>query len=164
MNQLAASFISELAKICPNVDRIKGRLTGVLAWHALEKVASTNWVGLKELLTPVPSYSDYTYGRELYHELFMDNRSTLTRFHLPPELLSSQFLTRTINQLKFFSNLTHLVIKHIYHYSSLLDYDETIQSCPNLTSLTIYNSKIEAFQSLVSSNSRSYNIFNAATH
>lgn len=113
MDQIAAPFISELAKACPNVDRIKGRHTGVLAWHAFKRVASTSWIGLKELPTPALGYSDYIYGCKLHHEIAIDNRSTLTCIDLPPEPLSSQLLTRTIDQLPFFSNLTHLTIEHI---------------------------------------------------
>ncbi|CEG82934.1 hypothetical protein RMATCC62417_16922 [Rhizopus microsporus] len=84
MNQMAAPFIYELVKVCPNVGRIKGRLADASVWRAFEETARANWRGLKELLTPEPDHPDHSHGLDHYHELSMANRSTLARIDLPP--------------------------------------------------------------------------------
>ncbi|CEG72913.1 hypothetical protein RMATCC62417_08393 [Rhizopus microsporus] len=122
----------ELAKICPNVDRVKGKLTGRDQWLALGTITTTCWQNIKELPYPTRTDSEDDYGLPYYIDIAVDCRQTLTHLYWPRY---PTYAAALAPQLPTFSNLTHLAVNEVSS-SVLMDYDGIIQCCPNLTTLS----------------------------
>ena len=129
----------ELAKACPNVDRVKGELTGRDQWLALGTIITTCWQNIKELPFPTRPELEKDYGLPYYTEIAVACRQTLTHLYWPRY---STYAATLVPQLPTFSNLTHLTVNEVSS-SVLMDYDDIIQCCPNLTTLSSHCNKCE---------------------
>ncbi|CEI91675.1 hypothetical protein RMCBS344292_05958 [Rhizopus microsporus] len=135
-NERIISLIYKLAETCPNVQTFKGTLHAS-HWCALGGVIGTYWKQLKQL--PEPQWFSY---RDLdtfmnYYTLASVCRCTLIHVTLPPMPPSRPEFKRVLPLLPFFINSTHLTVNSDYSCSTLMDYDEVIQQCPNLMCFTL---------------------------
>ncbi|KAL4207565.1 hypothetical protein AB4K20DRAFT_1917018 [Rhizopus microsporus] len=133
--EAAELYVNELVEACPNVERVKGAIRNYDFWCALATAASKHWPHIKELTNPFLStgYRDYF---DCYNTLSL-LRHSLTHAYLPPEHPSTPIMKELCQRLSEFSNLTHLTIDNMKAFWSLIDYDEIIQLCPSLTSLSV---------------------------
>ncbi|CEG69151.1 hypothetical protein RMATCC62417_05276 [Rhizopus microsporus] len=129
---VSSQNLFELAKICPNVDRVKGKLTGRDQWLALGTITTTCWQNIKELPYPTRTNSEDDYGLSCYIDIAVTCRQTLTHLYWPRY---PTYAAALVSQLPTFSNLTHLNVNEV-STSVLMDYDGIIQCCPNLTTLS----------------------------
>ncbi|CEG81680.1 hypothetical protein RMATCC62417_15848 [Rhizopus microsporus] len=129
---VSSQNLFELARVCPNVDRVKGELTGRDQWLTLGTITTTCWQNIKELPYPTRTDSVDDYGLPYYIDIAVTCRQTLTHLYWPRY---PSYAAALAPQLPTFSNLTHLAVNDVSS-SVLMDYDEIIQCCPNLTSLS----------------------------
>ena len=129
----------ELAKACPNVDRVKGKLAGRDQWLALGTITTTCWQNIKELPYPTRTDSEDDYELPYYINIAVACRHTLTHLYWPRY---PTYAAALAPQLPTFSNLTHLTVNEVSS-SVLMDYDDIIQCCPNLTTLSSHYNKCE---------------------
>ncbi|PHZ08389.1 uncharacterized protein RHIMIDRAFT_269221 [Rhizopus microsporus ATCC 52813] len=134
------SLFYELAETCPNVQIFKGTLR-TSHWDALGRAVGSYWKQLKQL--PEPEWSIYSHQNTFtnYYTLASVCHSTLTHVTLPPIPPSWPEFKRVLPLLPFFINLTHLTVNSDYIGSTLMDYDEVIQQCPNLMCFTLNSNK-----------------------
>ncbi|ORE00899.1 hypothetical protein BCV72DRAFT_184551, partial [Rhizopus microsporus var. microsporus] len=134
--ETAELYINELVEACPNVERVKGLIRNYDFWRALATAASKHWSHIKELTNPFLFIKHRNYF-DCYNTLVSFFRHSLTHVYLPPEHPSTPIMKELCQQLSEFSNLTHLTVDKMEIFWSLTDYDEIIQLCPNLTSLSV---------------------------
>ncbi|PHZ09935.1 uncharacterized protein RHIMIDRAFT_240048 [Rhizopus microsporus ATCC 52813] len=132
-------YINELVEACPNIERVKGTVKNYDSWRTIITAASKHWPHIKELINPFDFTEHHNY-LDCYNTLISLFRHSLTHVYLPPEHPSAPIMKELCQRLPEFSNLTHLTIDKMEIFWSLIDYDEIIQLCPNLTSLSV-NSK-----------------------
>ncbi|CAO3692859.1 unnamed protein product [Rhizopus microsporus] len=150
----------ELAKACPNVDRVKGELTGRDQWLALGTITTTCWQNIKELPYPPRPISEDDYGLPCYINIAVACRQTLTHLYWPRYLFYDAALAP---HLSTFSNLTHLTVNDVTS-SVLMDYDDIIQCCPNLTTLSSHCSKYDWHISMPDNYSKNYDMSSIQPH
>ncbi|CEI89310.1 hypothetical protein RMCBS344292_03673 [Rhizopus microsporus] len=130
------SLIFKLAETCPNVQKFKGTLH-IRHWNALGGAVGSYWKQLKQLPEPQWSMNSDLNVFTNYYTLASVCHSALTCIVLPPiPPYRSQFKI-IFPLLPFFINLTHLIANSDYRSSTLMDYDEVIQQCPNLMCFTL---------------------------
>ncbi|ORE11083.1 hypothetical protein BCV72DRAFT_267653 [Rhizopus microsporus var. microsporus] len=129
-------YINELAEACPNVERVKGFISNYGSWRTIATAASKHWHHIKEFTNPFDLTEHRNYF-DCYNTLVSFFRHSLTHISLPPEHPSTPIMKELCQRLPEFSNLTHLIIDKVEPYWSLIDYDEIIQLCPKLTSLSV---------------------------
>ncbi|CEG68982.1 hypothetical protein RMATCC62417_05135 [Rhizopus microsporus] len=150
----------ELAKACPNVDRVKGELTGRDQWLALGTITTTCWQGIKELPYPTRPDLEKEDGLPYYIEIAVACRQTLTHLYWPRYL---SYAAALAPQLPTFSNLTYLAVYDVC-FSTLMEYDEIIQCCPNLTTLSSHCNKSEWYISIPDNYSKNYDMSSIQPH
>ncbi|CEI97341.1 hypothetical protein RMCBS344292_11476 [Rhizopus microsporus] len=130
------SLIHKLAETCPNVEIFKGELCGS-QWDALEGAVGSYWKQLKQL--PEPDWSMHSDENTLanYYTLASLCRRTLTHIALPPTLPTSPQFTKVLPLLSSFISLTHLTVTPTVRRSTLMEFDEAIQQCPNLMCFSV---------------------------
>jgi hypothetical protein len=134
--EAAKLYINELVEACPNVEHVKGFIRNYDFWRALATAASKHWPHIKELSNPFLFIKRRNYF-DCYNTLISLFRHSLTHINLPPEPPSTPIMKKLCQRLPEFSNLTHLTIDNMEIFWSLIDYDEIIQLCPNLASLSV---------------------------
>ncbi|CEG69937.1 hypothetical protein RMATCC62417_05922 [Rhizopus microsporus] len=131
----AEVYINELVEACPNVERVKGTTRNYDSWRTIATAASKHWLHIKELTNPFLFINRRNHF-DCYNALISLFRHSLTHIYLPPEHPSTPIMKELCQRLPEFSNLTHLTV-NMKIFWSLIDYDEIIQLCPNLTSLNV---------------------------
>ncbi|CEG71219.1 hypothetical protein RMATCC62417_06988 [Rhizopus microsporus] len=137
--EAAELYMNELVEACPNVERVKDAIGNYDSWRTIATAASKHWPHIKEIINPFDLTERHNYF-DCYNTLISLFRHSLTQIYLPPEHPSTPIMKELCQRLPEFSNLTHLIIDKMEAIWSLIDYDEIIQLCPNLTSLSV-NSK-----------------------
>ncbi|CEJ05440.1 hypothetical protein RMCBS344292_19381 [Rhizopus microsporus] len=128
-------YINELVEACPNVERVKSAIRNYDFWRTLATAASKHWPHIKELTDPF-GLTEHHNHFDCYNTLISLFRHSLTDLYLPPEHPSTPIMKEICQRLPEFNNLTHLTV-NMEIFWSLIDYDEIIQLCPNLTSLNV---------------------------
>ncbi|CEG63913.1 hypothetical protein RMATCC62417_00979 [Rhizopus microsporus] len=130
------SLIHKLAETCPNVEIFEGELCDG-QWDTLGEAVGRYWKQLKQL--PRPDWSmdtdENTFAN--YYTLASVCRRTLTHIALPPTLPTSPQFTKVLPLLPSFISLTHLTVTPKVRRSTLIEFDEAIQQCPNLTCFSV---------------------------
>ncbi|KAL4207571.1 hypothetical protein AB4K20DRAFT_1917052 [Rhizopus microsporus] len=134
--EAAKLYINELVEACPNVERVKGAIRNYDFWCALATAASKHWPHIKELTNPFLFIKRRNYF-DCYNTLISLFHHSLTHAYLPPEHPSTPIMKELCQRLPEFSNLTHLTVEYTVCPWPLVDYDEIIQLCPSLTSLSV---------------------------
>ncbi|CEI96291.1 hypothetical protein RMCBS344292_10457 [Rhizopus microsporus] len=150
----------EIAKACPNVDRVKGELTGRDQWFALGTITTTCWQDIKELPYPARPDLEKEYGLPYYIEIAVACRQTLTHLYWPRY---PSYAAALAPQLPTFSNLTYLAVYDVCS-STLMEYDEIIQCCPNITTLSSHCNKYEWNISIPDNYSKNYDMSSIQPH
>ncbi|CEI88846.1 hypothetical protein G6F70_001696 [Rhizopus microsporus] len=135
-NEKIILLIYKLAETCPNVEIFKCNLHSSHL-RALVRAVESYWKQLKQV--PEPQWfmsSDLNISTNYYALTFFCHR-TLTHLTLPPTYPFDPEFKRFMRLLPFYINLTHLTVTPGYSNSTIMDFDETIQQCPNLTCFTI---------------------------
>ncbi|KAL4205779.1 hypothetical protein AB4K20DRAFT_1981001 [Rhizopus microsporus] len=133
--EAAKLYINELVEACPNVERVKGAIRNYDFWCALATAASKHWPHIKELTNPF-ELTEHPNHFDCYNTLISLFRHSLTHIYLPPQHPSTPIMKELCQRLPEFSNLIHLTV-NMEIFWSLIDYDEIIQLCPSLTSLSV---------------------------
>ncbi|ORE07574.1 hypothetical protein BCV72DRAFT_261978 [Rhizopus microsporus var. microsporus] len=150
----------ELAKVCPAVDRVKGELTGRDQWLALDTITTTCWQNIKELPYPIRPDLENDDGLPYYVEIAIACRQKLTHLYWPRY---SSYAAVLSPQLPTFNNLTHLAVNDV-SCSVLMDYDEIIQCCPNLISLSSHCVKYDWNINIPDNYSENYDMSSIQPH
>ncbi|RCH98590.1 hypothetical protein CU097_007605 [Rhizopus azygosporus] len=156
------SLIYKLAETCPNVEVFDGALRHS-HWDALRGAVGSYWKQLKRL--PEPHWSmrsdEDTFSN--YYTLAYVCRRTLTHIVLPPTSPFSSQFTRVLPLLPFFIGLTHLTVAPNIRMPTLMEFDEAIQQCPNLTCFTVHLSPGAPIEAIAGDTNR-YDVFSIQPH